>query len=67
MLSKYQLQIIKDNDFSLGKKKKLIPNLGDKKKKKKKYKLHYQKLKLYLNLFKIYLNSGLLLRKIHRT
>ena len=36
MLSKYQLQIIKDNDFSLGKKKKLIPNLGDKKKKKKK-------------------------------
>ena len=55
MLSKYQLQIIKDNNCNLGKKKKLIPNLGD----KRKYKLHYQKLKLYLN-------SGLLLRKIHR-
>ena len=38
MLSKYQLQIMKDNNFSLGKSKKLIPNLGN----KIKYKLHYQ-------------------------
>ena len=32
MFSKYQLQIIEDNNFSLGKNKKLIPNLGNKRK-----------------------------------
>ena len=35
-----------DNNFSLGKNKKLIPNLGN----KRKYKFHYQNLKLCLNL-----------------
>ena len=51
-MSKYQLEVIGDN-FSLGKNKKLISNLGN----KRKYKLHYQNLKLYLNL-------GLQLKKI---
>ena len=46
MFSEYQLQIIEDNNFSFGKNKKLIPNLGN----KRKCKLHYQNLKLYLNL-----------------
>ena len=54
MLPKYQLEVIGDN-FSLGKNKKLISNLGN----KRKYKLHYQNLKLYLNL-------GLQLKKNHR-
>ena len=41
------LQIIKDNyKFFLGINKRLIPNLGN----KRKYKLHYQNLKLNLNL-----------------
>ena len=52
MLSEYQLQIIEDNNFSIGKNKKLIPN-------KRKYKLRYQNLKLYLNLV-------LHLKRIHR-
>ena len=34
----YQLQIIEDNNFTLGKSKNLIPNLSY----KRKYKLHYQ-------------------------
>ena len=38
MLSEYQLQIIESNNFSLGKNKKLIPNLSN----KRKYKLNYQ-------------------------
>ena len=46
MLSKYKLQIIEDNNFSLGKNKKLFPNLRI----KRKYKLHYQNLKLYFRL-----------------
>ena len=51
----YQLQIIEDNNFSHGKNKKLLPNLNH----KRKYKLHYQNLQLYLNL-------RLQLKKIHR-
>ena len=47
MLSYYQLQIIQDNNFSLGtKKRKFITNLGN----KRKCKLPYQNLKLYLSL-----------------
>ena len=46
MLSKYKLQIIEDNSFSLGKNKKLFSNLRI----KRKYKFHYQNLKLYLRL-----------------
>ena len=46
LLSDYQLQIIGDNNVCLGKNKKLIPNVGN----KRKYKLHYQKLNLYFNL-----------------
>ena len=46
------LQIIKYNNFSLGKNKKLIFNLGS----KRKYKLHSQNLEHYLN-------SGLQLKK----
>ena len=34
MFSEYQLQIIEDNDFSLGKTKNLIPNVVNKKTKK---------------------------------
>ena len=45
--------------FFLVKAKKLILNLGNKKKKKTKNKLYYQNLKLYLNL-------ELQLKKIHR-
>ena len=43
-LSDYQLQIIEDN-FSPGKNKNFIHNIGN----KSKYKLHYQNLKLCLN------------------
>ena len=46
MLSEYQLQIIEDNNSSHGENKTLIPNLGN----KRNCKLHYQNLKLYLNL-----------------
>ena len=46
MLSEYQIKIIEDNKFSLAKTKKLIPNLGN----KRKYQLHYQNLKIYLKL-----------------
>ena len=46
MLSEYQLQIIEDNNSSHGENKTLISNLGN----KRKYKLHHQNLKLYLNL-----------------
>ena len=46
MLSQYQLQIIDNNNFSLGKNKRLVPNLGN----KRKHKLHYQNLKLYFHL-----------------
>ena len=54
MLSKNQLQIIKDNNFSLGKNKKPISKLSN----KKKYKLHYQNVKLYSNLWlKLKINS----------
>ena len=52
MLSYYQLQIIDDN-FFLGKNKKLIHNLEN-----KKYKLHYQNLN--------FLNFSLQLKKNHR-
>ena len=38
MLCKYQLKIIKDNNFSLGRNEKLISNLGN----KRRYKLHHQ-------------------------
>ena len=44
-MSENQLQMIKDN-FSLGKSKTLIPNLGN----KRKCKLHYQRLKRSLSL-----------------
>ena len=44
-LSKYQLKIIEDNIFYLGKNGKLIPNLVN-----EKCKLHYKNLKLYLEL-----------------
>ena len=40
-MSNYPLHIIKDNNFSLGKNEKFIPNLSN----KRKYKLHYQNLK----------------------
>ena len=46
MLSEYQIKIIEDNKFSLAKTKKLIPNLGN----KRKYQLHYQNFKIYLKL-----------------
>ena len=46
MLSYYQLQIIEDNNFFLAKNEKLFPNLDN----KQKYKLHYQYLKLYLEI-----------------
>ena len=46
MLSKYQLKIIEDTNFSFSKNKKRNPNLGN----KRKHKLHYQMLKLYLNI-----------------
>ena len=44
MLSKYKLQIIEGNSFSLGKNKKLFSNLRI----KRKYKLHYQNLKNFI-------------------
>ena len=44
MLSEYQLQITEDQIF--GKIKNIILNLGN----KRKYKIYYQNLKLYLNL-----------------
>ena len=46
MLTDDQLQIITDNNFSLGKNNRHIPSLGN----KKRYKILYQSLKLYLNL-----------------
>ena len=46
MLPKYQLEIIEENSFYLGRNKNLIPNLGSKRKRK----LHYQNLRLNLNL-----------------
>ena len=46
MLPEYQLQIIQDKMFSLDKNKKIILNLDN----KRKYKIYYQNLKLYLNL-----------------
>ena len=46
MLSYYQLQIIEDNNFFLAKNEKLFPNPDN----KQKYKLHYQYLKLYLEI-----------------
>ena len=54
MFSKYQLQIKKGNNFPPDKNKRLIPNLGN----ETKYKLHYQNLKLDLNL-------GVTIKKIH--
>ena len=50
-----ELRIIEDNNFTLGKNENFICNLGN----KRKYKLHYQKLKLYLEL-------GLQYKNIHR-
>ena len=50
MLSECQLQIIEYSSFSLDKNKDLIQSRKEKKKKEKKKKLHYQNLKLYLNL-----------------
>ena len=55
MLGNTCLKIIGDNTFFLLKNKKLIPSLDS----KRKYKLHYQNLKLYLNL-------ELQLKKINR-
>ena len=55
MLSHYKSQIIGDNNFSLGYNKEFIPNLGN----KRKYKLHYQNMKLYFSL-------ELQLKKIYR-
>ena len=46
MLSDYQLQIIEYNNFSLVKNKKLMSNLGN----KRKYKLYYQNFEYYLSL-----------------
>ena len=46
MFSEYQLQIIEKNEFSFDKNAKLIPNLGN----KKKCKLRYRNGKLYLEL-----------------
>ena len=46
ILSKYQLQAMKNNKFSFDKNKNNIPNLSN----KRKYKIPYQNLKLYLNL-----------------
>ena len=50
MLSECQLQIIECSSFSLDKNKNLIQSRKLKKKKKLKKRLHYQILKLYLNL-----------------
>ena len=44
MLSNYHLKIIEDNNFCVGKIKKLIYNLANKSFKYSKYKLHYQTL-----------------------
>ena len=46
MLSNYQLQIIDNHNFSIDKKKKIIPNPGS----NRKYKLHYQFFYLSLGL-----------------
>ena len=46
MLSDFQLKIIRNNNYFHGKNKKLISNLGN----KRKHKLHYQDLKLFLEL-----------------
>ena len=45
-MSKFELLIIEDNNFSFGKNKKLIAKLGN----KKKYKLNYPNIKPYLYL-----------------
>ena len=50
MLSECQLHIIECSSFSLDKNKNLIQSRKLKKKKKLKKRLHYQILKLYLNL-----------------
>ena len=50
MLSECQLQIIECSSFSLDKNKNLIQSRKLKKKKNLKKRLHYQILKLYLNL-----------------
>ena len=55
MLSDHQLQIIKHNTLSFGINKKPIPNLNN----KRKYKLHYQNLKISLGL-------GLQLKEIQK-
>ena len=54
LLSDYQLRFVKYRNFSIGKKK-LIPNLGN----KRKYKFYYQNLKLHFSLW-------LQLKKNHR-
>ena len=46
MLFDCPLQIIEDNNFFLGKNEKIILGLGN----KRKYKLHYQDLKVYFKL-----------------
>ena len=46
MLPAYQLKIIENNGFSLAKSEKLTPHPGD----ERKYKFHYQNVKLYLKL-----------------
>ena len=45
ILYAYQLEIGEDNNFSFGKNENLIPNIDN-----KKHKLHYKRLKLYLEL-----------------
>ena len=45
-MSGYQLEIIEDHNFSVDKKKKDTPNLDN----KRRYKLRYLNLKLYLSL-----------------
>lgn len=45
ILYAYQLEIGQENNFSLGKNENLIPNTDN-----KKYKLHYKRRKLYLEL-----------------
>ena len=46
MLFKHQLKIIEDSNFSLGKNKTFVPNLGN----KRKFKLHYKNLNFCLSL-----------------
>ena len=56
MLSEYQLKIIVGKEFSFWKSKRVISSLGN----KRKHKLHYQNLKLCLNLI-------LKLKNVHST